>query len=67
MSNSWIRVEDKLPGRGKDVLVYTLTGLIGTGWFSSEGDWIGHTPDAGYGLVTHWQPLPEPPKQKEEA
>jgi hypothetical protein len=67
MSNNWIRVEDRLPETGEDVLVYTLMGLVGTGWRSSRGHWIGHAPDAGYGEVTHWQPMPELPVQKENA
>ena len=59
--SEWISVEDMLPEYNRKVLVLLETGEI----------WIDEYIDRGYaeyfavwhGLVTHWMPLPEPPKQ----
>ena len=57
--SKWISVDDRLPKHGEEVLTitkgnwYRITqfGSIGKGRFPSQ--------------VTHWMPLPEPPKVKE--
>lgn len=62
MSN-WIDVEDKLPEAGQWHLAYS-DGQIEILFFDSEhpiqwlqhGDWLEK--------VTHWMPLPSPPKAK---
>lgn len=43
------------------VLVYSDDGTIGTGTYE-EGVTIGWNADTGSDNVTHWMPLPEPPK-----
>lgn len=54
----WISVKDKLPTLCEEVIVYfssgrvTVSEMFYSGNFSLEGL---------YGVVTHWQPLPEPP------
>lgn len=50
--NDWISVDDRLPPSGKEVLVRMHGGRrrIDLLPFANE--------------VTHWQPLPEPPKDK---
>lgn len=74
--NEWISVKDRLPSQGKHVLAYSLDPL-NKGCFRAywSGDiyypsWncypIGS--NASDGLVfdiTHWMPLPEPPKEDE--
>ena len=57
----WISVEDRLPERPGKYLVYTVKGATKLGEFCSylvddepQFDWY----------VTHWMPLPEPPKMK---
>ena len=59
-SNEWISVEERLPENSANVLVchengYVTTNawLIGCWWFKNERN-----------PITHWMPLPEPPKEK---
>lgn len=63
----WISVKDKLPetnnGWSGPVLVFTVTGIVEISDFNkgSQNDiwsWLG----LGSYEVTHWMPLPEPPK-----
>ena len=64
----WISVDDRLPTRGELVLVSSMDFLTKKhGWFylarytKKTKTWSG---EEGYifGHVTHWMPLPEPPK-----
>ena len=49
----WISAKDRLPELEKEVLVYDSFGKM----------YIGLITDGWKGLyVTHWMPLPEPPK-----
>lgn len=65
MSDKWISVEDRLPSVGDNVLV-TRQVYINEFWFAcckyrSFGFPFTSFPDGRDG-ITHWQPLPEPPK-----
>lgn len=58
--NEWISVKERLPEDDVDVLTRRATGMsveshCGFGWLYDEynGRWV----------VTHWMPLPEPPKE----
>lgn len=62
----WISVEDELPSDHKNVIVYAndiVMSWVETAWYGddfwhdAEGEEC-YIPD-----VTHWQPLPDPPKQ----
>ncbi len=66
----WISVDDRLPGDWDQVLAWH-------DWLSSDpqdqpfiiasqcgGRWYTDT-DEEHGDVTHWMPLPEPPKEEE--
>ena len=60
--NEWISIEDKLPEKGKRVLLYDRNGfgvlsgrLNSAGWYL-EGD-LDHQAN-----ITDWMELPEPPK-----
>jgi hypothetical protein len=57
----WIPVEEKLPEPDKIVNITDGT-EVGEGWYN--GYW--HTPlaDIDEHGVTHWQPLPKPPKEE---
>lgn len=64
----WISVNNGLPKQGKNVLVFALSPYIGTTEIAidrlEEGEnkpvWLYMH---GWYTVTHWQPLPEPPKE----
>lgn len=61
-ADGWISVKDRLPGKNGDYLTYTCDGIVWPYFFtSSSGVWedaLGYSTDT----VTHWMPLPEPPK-----
>ena len=50
----WISVKDRLPETKKEVLVYTGTSVFSHTFFSTES--------IIQSSITHWQPLPKPPK-----
>lgn len=66
--DKWIRVKDELPEIGKYVSVFSSVGipfkgkLLDNGWvaFFADGEKL-CTGEPHH--ITHWQPLPEPPKQ----
>lgn len=61
----WISVKDRLPEEGETVLCYYESDLMGVCtrlheiWEDSYGYW--ESDDA----ITHWMPIPEPPKEVE--
>ncbi len=61
--DGWISVEDELPESGQCVLLYSPKSGVGEGaWLSDKGyfeQWRWNTILTN---VTHWMPLPEPPK-----
>jgi hypothetical protein len=56
----WLKVEDKAPPEFEDVLLWTgwsITGYrVGISFYSEDGV-------NPIFQVTHWMPLPEPPKE----
>ena len=57
----WISVKDRLPESGKRVLACDDFGKIFfSKWLGGVGCWIDEKHNVGH--VTHWMPLPEPPK-----
>lgn len=60
----WISVEDRLPEKEGVYLVHTTYNIIETEvFYISKHDDISYWWDLD-GMVTHWMPLPEPPKMK---
>lgn len=58
---NWHRVEDVMPSADVDVLLYAAEdGGMEVGWLGEDG-YLGSPHIAG--RVTHWMPLPEPPKE----
>ena len=55
--NGWVSVKDRLPELGTVVLVAKDIGSVNTTYFGVNG-----FRDES---VTHWMPLPEPPKEEE--
>lgn len=68
----WVPVEERLPEKMKIVLVFkrrTAHFIWSDATWSIETDWCGEdgwsrTPHNGCFAVTHWMPLPEPPKEE---
>jgi hypothetical protein len=67
MEDNWVSVDDNLPDAETVVLVFipflsdeaglrSLGYIYNVGWYQSTKPFKGK--------VTHWQPLPEPPKNK---
>ena len=60
----WISVDDRMPEKMGEVLV-VLYGRVCIAWYHGNGQF-----ETGSGLicyaeeVTHWMPLPEPPKEE---
>lgn len=61
--NEWVSVEERLPAPTENlVLVYDCTG-VNMAWYSYAMGWMYRTGLPGV-EITHWMPLPEPPKEK---
>ena len=62
--SEWISVKDRLPEEAvMEYIIYATNGIDVRSSVWSHGHWID---DEGYWLddyVTHWMPLPEPPKE----
>ena len=56
-ANKWISVKDELPKPYKYALVY-FDEHIEVDFMLDDRDWFNF-----FGAVTHWMPLPEPPKE----
>ena len=65
LEQEWISVDERLPMYGELVLVSSMDKITKKhGWFylasyDEERKWWN---GASFGRVTHWMPLPEPPK-----
>jgi hypothetical protein len=63
--DNWISVEERLPTDSEQVLMYTKYNATMYGFYS-EGIWYetynGMVCLNVHKVVTHWQPLPHPPK-----
>lgn len=67
----WISVKDRLPDRDGNYLCCFQTGYIYTemydnnGFYDYEPEFISTEYEKIYhnNIVTHWMPLPEPPKE----
>jgi hypothetical protein len=63
--SEWISVENKLPEKTRWVLVHTPLGFLCVGAITISGAWWSVWGNSKI-HVTHWQPLPEPPIDKEQ-
>lgn len=63
LPSCWISVKDRMPRESDPVLVWG-NGFIEVGWYGETlGRWMSENFDYDEGEVTHWMPLPEPPKE----
>lgn len=58
----WISVKDRLPDDCVEVLVYDTDCGIVIGWYNKKDDIFVAEFMNELDAVTHWMPLPEPPK-----
>ena len=65
-ASSWISVKDRLPEGGKCVLVYSQDGGVAEGKYNARfKEWVQFRWSVtDLKNVTHWMPLPEPPKEE---
>lgn len=63
LNNGWISVDDGLPSFHDMVLVYGNFCYITTAELSGKGKWDYSELMPYDSKVTHWQPLPQPPKE----
>lgn len=61
----WISVNDRSPEEDGLYTVYCKDGSMAHAWF--EDKWFIDHCECGDGYVTHWMPLPEPPKEEPDA
>ena len=60
----WIPVSERLPKDGQRVIVYDNSAFFGVAW-RENNEWWADEFIYDDGDVTHWMPLPEPPKEVE--
>ena len=62
---AWVPVSDMLPEKDGFVLVYTIDQIVGEAILINRKEfyWAGSDDDAEPISVTHWMPLPKPPKE----
>lgn len=61
----WIPVTERLPAIRHNVLIMTAKGGVAEGEYTGDG-WVQYRWSAhmGKNVVTHWMPLPTPPKEE---
>ena len=69
--SEWISVKDRLPEDASDVLILSKEKESCVGYYrSSDNEWVMYNPCCSFHMelhgVTHWMPLPEPPKDAKE-
>lgn len=65
-ASEWISVKERLPKAGEDVIAYLGEGIFEICWTLKDGCWETRDSYLDMDAVTHWQPLPEPPKEEGE-
>lgn len=65
----WISVKEQLPDSGRNILTVNGHGVIRVmalwGYAGEKWKWIEDKKFKYYNDITHWMPLPEPPKEGE--
>lgn len=71
-NNGWTSIRENLPEKGKDILIYIIDffqePVIDIAYLMTESDGTICFKGTGYYFdikyITHWQPLPRPPKEE---
>ncbi len=63
MSN-WISVKERLPEDDGYYLTFTTEHTCEVYRYDGDGEWVTDYDDTANHDITHWQPLPEPPKEE---
>lgn len=62
---SWIPVSERLPEAGERVLCYGRANIYEVMKMRTNGDWVYDVHHVYmHSFVTHWMPLPKPPKEE---
>lgn len=63
VGHKWISVKDRLPEHGDIVLCHTKhDDLLVFQWCEMSHRWVDQYEDYRQDYITHWMPLPQPPK-----
>lgn len=62
----WISIKDRLPEDGVEVLVHDTDCGVLIGWYDKKDNIFVCEFINQLDAVTHWQPLPKPPKDGDE-
>ena len=69
VESKWIPVSERLPAPFETVIVHmpleTPCPTVGWGFVKRNGEWYANYFNRDSDEVTHWMPLPEPPKEDE--
>ena len=65
-ASKWISVKERLPEVEADILAYIGEGSFVVCWMTHDGYWQCPAYLMDKDDVTHWMPLPRPPKEKGE-
>lgn len=69
--NEWISIEDRFPDKNGDYIIYTGNDSdpeVISLYYCGNNNWddgTGIAKDSYYG-ISHWMPLPEPPKEEND-
>ena len=64
-ADGWVSVEDGLPEKGERVIVCTDNWVVACCYINIHGEWkMAYDSSLFHGKITHYQPLPNPPKQQ---
>lgn len=62
----WVSVEERVPDDSREVIIFHTSGIIGVGSFIRP-NWYQWYSGGGLPVdVTHWMPMPEPPKEVQD-
>lgn len=62
--SEWISIDDRVPSKSMDCLCYDarqITHFIAS-WYKEKWHVLSNVPCSALWRVTHWMPLPKPPK-----